>query len=64
MIREVKEKREDAVITDKTAFLRFFTQPVTLKMAIPNLMIGFGAAVLIPYMNVFFLDKFSIPDQN
>jgi MFS family permease len=37
---------------------------LTLKLALPNLIIGFGAAVLIPYMNVFFSEKFSISDQN
>jgi len=36
---------------------------VTLKLALPNLLIGFGAAILMPYMNVFFRDKFSISDQ-
>ncbi|MEJ2304168.1 MAG: MFS transporter, partial [Anaerolineales bacterium] len=38
-------------------------RPLTLKLAAPNLMIGFGAAILIPYMNVFFLDRFSLPDK-
>lgn len=38
-------------------------RPLTLKLAAPNLMIGFGAAILIPYMNVFFLDRFALPDK-
>jgi MFS family permease len=29
-------------------------QPVTLKLALPNLLIGLGAAILMPYVNVFF----------
>jgi MFS family permease len=35
----------------------------TVKMAAPNVLIGFGAAILIPYMNVFFKDRFVISDQ-
>ncbi len=29
----------------------------------PQLLIGFGAAILIPYMNVFFKDRFNIRDS-
>jgi len=33
------------------------------KMAIPQILIGFGAAILIPYMNVFFKDRFAVSDS-
>lgn len=36
---------------------------LTLWMAVPQLVIGFGAAILIPYMNVFFKDVFAISDS-
>jgi MFS family permease len=36
---------------------------ITVKMATPNVLIGFGAAILIPYMNVFFKDQFVISDK-
>ncbi len=36
---------------------------LTIKMATPQVLIGFGAAILIPYMNVFFLDKFMVSDK-
>ncbi len=39
------------------------TRPITIKLSLPNLIIGFGAAILIPYMNIFFHDKFHISDQ-
>jgi len=42
------------------------TSPLTgliVKMLIPQILIGFGAAILIPYMNVFFKDKFDISDS-
>jgi len=42
---------------------RVVLQPLTLKLAFPNLLIGFGAAILIPYMNVFFLERFAMPDK-
>ncbi|HLO13554.1 MAG TPA: MFS transporter [Anaerolineales bacterium] len=34
-----------------------------LKLATPNFLIGIGAAILIPYMNVFFKDRFAISDS-
>ena len=33
-----------------------------MKLATPNFLIGMGAAILIPYMNVFFKDRFAISD--
>jgi len=36
---------------------------LTIKLATPNFLIGFGAAILIPYMNVFFKDRFQISDS-
>jgi MFS family permease len=36
---------------------------MTLKMVVPQVLIGFGAAILIPYMNIFFKFKFNISDS-
>lgn len=36
---------------------------ITARMALPQIVIGFGAAILIPYMNVFFKDQFNIRDS-
>src|SRR5512143_1872657 len=36
---------------------------LTARMTVPQVVIGFGAAILIPYMNVFFKDRFSITDS-
>lgn len=36
---------------------------LTARMTVPQVVIGFGAAILIPYMNVFFKDRFSIGDS-
>lgn len=37
---------------------------LTARMTVPQVVIGFGAAILIPYMNVFFQDRFDISDAN
>jgi MFS family permease len=37
---------------------------LTYRLAVPNLCIGFGASILIPYMNVFFHERFNLPDQS
>jgi MFS family permease len=42
---------------------RVVMRSITLKLALPNLLVGLGAAILIPYMNVFFLDRFALPDR-
>jgi MFS family permease len=39
-------------------------QPLTLQLSLPNLLIGFGAAILIPYLNVFFVERHAVSDQN
>jgi MFS family permease len=36
---------------------------LTAQMIAPQVVIGFGAAILIPYMNVFFKDRFDISDS-
>ena len=36
---------------------------ITARMTAPQIVIGFGAAILIPYMNVFLKDRFSISDS-
>ena len=35
----------------------------TARMTAPQVLIGFGAAILIPYINVFYKDRFSISDS-
>ncbi len=37
-------------------------RPLTLKLAIPNLAIGLGAATLVPYFNVFFAERYQMGD--
>lgn len=42
--------------------LRGLVRPSVLRMALPNIIIGFGAATLIPYLALFFKGKFPITD--
>jgi MFS family permease len=39
-------------------------QPLVFKLVAPNLLIGLGAAILVPYMNVFFVERYAVSDQN
>jgi MFS family permease len=39
------------------------SRPLTLKLALPNLAIGFGAATLVPYFNVFFSTRYHLSDS-
>lgn len=43
-------------------FRRLF-RPSVLKLATPNIIIGFGAAILIPYLNLFFKGRHGISDE-
>jgi predicted MFS family arabinose efflux permease len=38
------------------------TKPINLKLLLPNLPLGFGAAILIPYMNLYFAEKYGVTD--
>jgi MFS family permease len=37
---------------------------LTIRMTVPQVLIGFGAAILIPYMNVFLRDRFEIGNSS
>jgi MFS family permease len=41
---------------------RKLLRPSVLRLAAPNFIIGFGAAILIPYMTLFFKGRFAVPD--
>ena len=39
------------------------SRPLTLQLSLPNLLAGLGAAMLMPYINVFFVQRFAVSDQ-
>ena len=47
----------------KAIFRRLSTNKVAKRMALTNLVMGLGAALLIPYLNVFLKWKFNISDD-
>jgi len=47
---------------ERRGLLKQLTRPIVLKLVAPQLITGFGAAILIPYMNVFFKEKFILSD--
>ena len=38
-------------------------RPLTIKLVLPNLVTGFGAAMLMPYINLFFVERHHLGDQ-
>lgn len=38
-------------------------QPLTIKLILPNLITGLGAATFVPYMNVFFTERHHLSNQ-
>jgi MFS family permease len=66
LIREARTRQETARNPKAAIGLlpKAVLKPLTLKLALPNVLIATGAAILIPYMNVFFHDRFALPDQS
>jgi MFS family permease len=46
----------------RTSIWRVLFRPLTLKLSLPNLVIGFGAATLVPYFNVYFSEHYHMSD--
>ncbi len=49
--------------TQSTPLWQVFKQRFVVMLFINNLLVSTGAALLIPYLNVFFREKFALPDQ-
>jgi MFS family permease len=65
MIKEPDVKRgTSAIRRPGSSVWQVLKKPLTLQLSLPNLLIGFGAAILIPYINVFFLERHAVSDQN
>jgi MFS family permease len=47
----------------KEMLRKIIKRPVTRRLGLINMLIGFGAAILIPYLNVFLRSKFDISDN-
>lgn len=65
MIREERLKYDSPAhqIPLKEMILKIIKQPIARRLGLINLLIGFGAAILIPYLNVFLRTKFDVSDN-
>jgi MFS family permease len=65
LIQEEKsaQDHDQARIPLKTIIRKLTARPIVRQLAIINLIMGFGAAILIPYLNVFLRGKFNIADD-
>lgn len=62
LIHEPPDSR--AVLPDKRKPVGdLLRKPILWKLVSPQLLMGFGAAILIPYMNVFFAERFQFSDH-
>jgi MFS family permease len=53
-------KKNSSLLQDLQNIMR---NVVVWKLVIPNLLIGFGAALMVPYFNLFFVETFKINNQ-
>ncbi len=64
LMKEPQSKTTRAHTSQKQVSLwNVIRQPVTLKLALPNLLIGLGASILVPYVNLFYAERFAVTDQ-
>jgi MFS family permease len=67
LLREPKADPAQVQPVDKAGKVsigRVFLRPLTWKLSLPNLAIGFGAAMLVPYFNVFFAEEYRMSDAS
>jgi predicted MFS family arabinose efflux permease len=66
----IKEKKttsdqsEESAQIKRTSVWKVLFRPLTIKLALPNLAIGLGAATLVPYFNVFYSERFHLSDAS
>ena len=62
--KAVPVEKTDVPKQKRPSIWKILSRPLTLKLALPNLVIGFGAATLVPYFNVFFSEHFHTSDAS
>jgi len=48
----------------KASVWKVLVRPQTIKFSLPNLVIGLGAAIMVPYLNVFFAERHHMSDAD
>jgi MFS family permease len=67
LINEPKKRSDEARLgpeEPRVSVWKVLLRPLTLKLSIPNLAIGLGAATLVPYFNIFFAERFRLNDSS
>lgn len=62
LIREIRQPEPCSPPRSGLDSLRQLVRPWVMRLAAPNFVIGLGAAILVPYMNLFFKGRFHISD--
>jgi MFS family permease len=57
------EKPVPAAKENRRPVWSFLARPLVWKLILPNFLTGLGAAIVIPYLNVFFVEKFKLTNQ-
>ncbi len=60
--KSISEGAKTGLPDPRPSIWKTLFRPLTLKLSLPNLVIGFGAATLVPYFNVFFSEHFNVGD--
>ena len=68
-IQEPKTTKTEAdpgtdIIPARQSIWKVLLRPLTLKLALPNIIIGLGAATLVPYFNIFFAERYKMGDAS
>ena len=64
-IHEPKAAKSDGKtgpVESRPRIWKVLFRPLTLKLAVPNLALGLGAAIIVPYFNVFFSERYQMGD--
>jgi MFS family permease len=57
-------KPVDALVESPSDFnLKWLIDPAVIKLVLPNTIIGAGAGILIPYLNIFYMERFGLGNR-
>ncbi len=63
-VREPEPHRSEENLPARAGLREIFTRPLTLKLNLPNFLLGCGASLLVGYFNVFYVEEWSLSDQS
>ena len=63
MIHEPVEKPGEVVRPKSKPLRQVLLQPLVIRLILPQLLIGLGASLLIPYINIFLQERFNLTSQ-